>query len=558
MARRAQQQQQQCADWAAPVLTINGKGVPWLSYDRYDETMNRQWRCTLCTEQGKWLSCEEPSTVPTDKHLMSAEHYKNMRNWIVEKFGNKWYEVMEVFDEYDTVPEVWWQFQERDAEKAGKPGKTKDHKPTHSWETEPAWNDRWGAHSGGSQQREPTQGSKQQHADPWTVDGRDPWSQMAEDSQHTGAVLRTKIDQLEKASKRAWQDLSAKIDTVHAKLDSVIDVMTTVNEGLVQFWMARNEIAEHVKDVQANVTELNEKFEGARKDLIDQASAVHGNIADARKAVADQMEDVNAHIVRTRNEIGDQVKEVNNTIEGARKALNDRVTELNDEGARKDLSDMVKAVAEKVNEVNEKIDGTRLDFADQVKDVNEKIEGARQDLFDKVKELSEHGALKLDGSWSMIPSPQYNMSSGTSRDENHDKPAADGTETVADFNNGDQVTIGATVHMMVADEPALKEMTSCKGHLCMNVVQDTQRVPGQPTRPGLWNYDASLCSLADPDFSRCRFPSCAEMHARSLARSRSQTRAPIVHARALAISVASFLSVATLPLTRDFPGSEDA
>ena len=134
-----------------------------------------------------------------------------------------------------------------------------------------------------------------------------------------------------------------------------------------------------------------------------------------------------------------------------------------------------------------------------------------------------------------------------------------------DFNDGDHVTIWAKVHMMVADEPALKEMTSCKGHagvkpcaLCLNVVQDTQRVPGQPTRPGLWNYDATLCSLADPDFSRCRFTTCVDMHARSLARSRSQSRAPIVHARALAISVASFLSVATLPLTRDFPGSEDA
>ena len=66
-----------------------------------------------------------------------------------------------------------------------------------------------------------------------------------------------------------------------------------------------------------------------------------------------------------------------------------------------------------------------------------------------------------------------------------------GAGVSVDFNNGDQVTIWAKVHMMVADEPALKEMTSCKGHLCMNVVQDTQRVPGQPTRPGLWTYDAT-------------------------------------------------------------------
>ena len=80
-----------------------------------------------------------------------------------------------------------------------------------------------------------------------------------------------------------------------------------------------------------------------------------------------------------------------------------------------------------------------------------------------------------------------------------------------DLPNGASVTIFAKIACFVGDEPALKEMTSCKGHsgqkpcaLCLNAVSERQ--PGTKKadaddRPGLWAYSANLKSIAEVDFS---------------------------------------------------------
>ena len=78
-----------------------------------------------------------------------------------------------------------------------------------------------------------------------------------------------------------------------------------------------------------------------------------------------------------------------------------------------------------------------------------------------------------------------------------------------DLPNGMSLKIFAKIACFVGDEPALKEMTSCKGHsgqkpcaLCLNAVSERQ--PGTKktdARPGLWAYSDALKSIAEVDFS---------------------------------------------------------
>ena len=78
-----------------------------------------------------------------------------------------------------------------------------------------------------------------------------------------------------------------------------------------------------------------------------------------------------------------------------------------------------------------------------------------------------------------------------------------------EWRGGGVSQIFAKIGLMVADEPALKEMVGCKGHaglkpccLCVNCVSHT--MPGD--LPGVWTTEPWAVSILQPDFGRyeCR------------------------------------------------------
>jgi hypothetical protein len=73
--------------------------------------------------------------------------------------------------------------------------------------------------------------------------------------------------------------------------------------------------------------------------------------------------------------------------------------------------------------------------------------------------------------------------------------------------NGHDATIYGKIGCLIADEPGIKEVLSCKGHagskpctLCKNCVQ--QQVGRNPKRDGPWKTEPYLVSIAEPDSKR--------------------------------------------------------